>query len=115
MGPRAATVSLASCATAARRAASGPREPRPSPWRVPQPDAVGTALVGAGLQADRDLHWRLVRDSENKDEVVTASLHLDEEELTVKVNSRERPLSSRSQTRPNVRTDDTADAVAAHT
>ena len=59
-------------------------------WRVPQPDAVGTALVGAGLQAEGDDHWTLVRDSKNQDNTVIASLRLDGDELTVEVNSAER-------------------------
>ena len=59
-------------------------------WRVPQPDAVGAALVGAGLQAEGDDHWTLVRDSKNQDNTVIASLRLDGDELTVEVNSAER-------------------------
>ena len=59
-------------------------------WRVPQPDAVGTALVAAGLQADGDDHWTLVRDSKNQDNTVIASVRLDGDELTVEVNSAER-------------------------
>jgi hypothetical protein len=59
-------------------------------WRVPQPDAVSTALVGAGLQADGDDHWTLVRDSKNQDNTVIASVRLDDDELSVEVNSAER-------------------------
>ena len=59
-------------------------------WRVPQPDAVGAELVGAGLQAEGDDHWTLVRDSKNQDHTVIASLRLDGDELTVEVNSAER-------------------------
>jgi SEC-C motif len=59
-------------------------------WRVPQPDAVGTALVDAGLQADGDDHWTLVRDSKNQDNTLIASLRLDGDELTLEVNSAER-------------------------
>ena len=59
-------------------------------WRVPQPDAVGTALIGAGLKAEGDDHWTLVRDSTNQDNTVIASVRLDGEELTVEVNSAER-------------------------
>lgn len=59
-------------------------------WRVPQPGAVGTALVGAGLQADGDDHWTLVRDSKNQDHTVIASVRLASGKLTVEVNSAER-------------------------
>jgi hypothetical protein len=59
-------------------------------WRVPQPNAVGAALLGAGLQAEGDDHWTLVRDSKNQDNTVIASLRLDGDELTVEINSAER-------------------------
>ncbi|MET0145217.1 MAG: SEC-C domain-containing protein [Ilumatobacteraceae bacterium] len=59
-------------------------------WRVPQPDAVGTALIGAGLKAEGDDHWTLVRDSKNQDNTVIAGLRLVGDELTVEVNSSER-------------------------
>src|SRR3954454_16933038 len=38
--------------------------------RMPERDVVGTALVGAGLQAERDDNWTLVRDSKNQDNPV---------------------------------------------
>jgi hypothetical protein len=59
-------------------------------WHVPQPDAVDTALVAAGLRADGEDHWTLVRDSKNMDDTVIASIRLDGKELTVDVNSVER-------------------------
>jgi len=59
-------------------------------WRVPRPDAVSTALSGAGLTADGDNHWTLVRDSKNQDNTVIASVRLDDDELSVEVNSAER-------------------------
>jgi hypothetical protein len=59
-------------------------------WRVPQPDAVSTALVRAGLQADGDDRWTLVRDSKNQNDTVIASVRLDHDELIVEVNSAER-------------------------
>jgi hypothetical protein len=59
-------------------------------WRVPDPSAVGSALAGAGLQADDGDHWRLVRDSKNQDNTVIAGVALDGDELTVEVNSAER-------------------------
>jgi hypothetical protein len=59
-------------------------------WRLPKPDAVSTALVDAGLRADGDDHWTLVRDSKNQNNTVIASVRLDGDELTVEVNSAER-------------------------
>ena len=59
-------------------------------WRAPQPDAIGTALVGAGLRADGDDRWTLVRDSKNQDSTVIASARRAGDELTVEVNSAER-------------------------
>jgi hypothetical protein len=47
-------------------------------------------LVDAGLQVDGDDHWTLVRDSKNQDNTLIASLRLDGDELTLKVNSAER-------------------------
>ncbi len=59
-------------------------------WRVPDPSAVGGALVAAGLRADDGDQWTLVRDSKNQDNTVIAGVALDGDELTVDVNSAER-------------------------
>ena len=59
-------------------------------WRVPEPSVVGDALVAAGLHADDDHHWTLVRDSPNQDNTVIAGVGLDRDELTIEVNSAER-------------------------
>jgi hypothetical protein len=59
-------------------------------WRVPQPAAVDAALLDAGLKADGDDRWTLVRNSKNQDATVIASVRLDGDELTVDVNSAER-------------------------
>ena len=59
-------------------------------WRVPQPGAVGNALVAAGLKAEGRDDWTLVRDSKNQSNTVIASVRLAGDELTVDVNSAER-------------------------
>ena len=59
-------------------------------WRVPDPSAVGDALVTAGFQADDDGRWTLTRDTQNQDNTLIADVGLDADELTVEVNSAER-------------------------
>jgi hypothetical protein len=61
-------------------------------WRVAHPAAVGPALVAAGLRADDEDRWTLVRDSNNQDNTVIAKVQLDGDELTVDVNSAERAV-----------------------
>ena len=59
-------------------------------WRVARPRDVSAALVGAGLMADGDDEWTLIRDSKNQDDTLIASAALRSKELTVEVNSAER-------------------------
>ena len=59
-------------------------------WRVADPTIIGDAIVAAGLQADGDGSWTLVRNSKNQDNTVIASVVLDGDELSVEVNSAER-------------------------
>lgn len=64
-------------------------------WRVPPDVDIAAALVAAGLQAESEHSWTLVRDSQNQRNTVIASVALDGATLTGDANSIERATELR--------------------
>ncbi len=59
-------------------------------WRCPSAADVDAALVTAGLSADADGRWTLVRDTAAQTDAIVAHLELTGDELTGDANSNER-------------------------